>query len=141
MDPSNKKPNAKKDSLHSYRKTDVMTANRETILLMMYSGAIRFLKKAIEATEQKDEAPRMKYITRTQEIIDELSATLNHNIGGELPQNLESLYQYCTKCLAQGNLKRDTKPLQEVLDILIKLNGAWHEAINSIKTQQVSVQK
>jgi len=141
MDPTSKKPNEKKNFLDCYRKTEILTANRETILLMMYTGAIRFLKQSIEATEQKNEVLRMKYISKTQEIIDELRATLNHSIGGELAGNLESLYQYCSKCLAQGNLKRDTKPLKEALDILFTLNGAWEEAINSIKNQQVSVQK
>ena len=50
----NDKNQAKLNSMEAYKKTEVSTANRETILLMLYSGAIRFLKSAIAASEKSN---------------------------------------------------------------------------------------
>jgi flagellar biosynthetic protein FliS len=65
----------------AYRRTEVLTANRETILLMMYAGAIRFLKGAIEAGEKGDTAERNRLVSRVQTIVGELRATLDAHDG------------------------------------------------------------
>ena len=124
--------------LSSYQKTEVLTANKETILLMMYSGAIRFLKQAIQATEEKKEPERIKYISKTQEIINELRATLNHDIGPEIAKNLEILYEYVSQALAKGNIKRSSQDLKDALKVLSTLNSAWEEAVASLKKQKNS---
>lgn len=124
-------------SIEAYKKTDVMTANRETILLMMYAGAIRFLKKAIEASETKNIEEKAKYIHKTQDIVNELRATLNFEVGGDLAQSLDSLYAYIMDRLLQGNLQKNTELLTEALNLLITLSAAWEEAIASLRKEKI----
>lgn len=122
--------------IEAYKKTDVMTANRETILLMMYAGALRFLKKAIEASEKDDIAEKGKYIRKTQDIVNELRATLNFEVGGDLATSLDSLYAYISDRLLQANLQKKTEFLTEALALLTTLSAAWEEAINTLRKEK-----
>jgi len=131
----------KKDIIDTYRRTDVMTANRETILLMLYAGAIRFLKRAIEATEQNDMNTKGKSITRVLQIVNELQATLDPKQSEQIAQSLESLYGFIQARLLDSNTDRSTKPLKEALDILETLNSAWEEAVEGLKTASNIIDK
>ncbi|MBI4404103.1 MAG: flagellar export chaperone FliS [Deltaproteobacteria bacterium] len=125
----------------AYQKTDVMTANRETILLMMYSAAIRFLKQAIEATDKGDLQEKARLITRTQEIVNELRASLNFQVGGDLAVHLDRLYSYITNQLIQGNLAKNADVLNGALSILCSLNEAWEQAIAVVRKERGRVEK
>lgn len=117
----------------AYRKTDVMTANKETILLMLYNGALRFLKRAMEAEEKQDKPERNKWILRTQEIVNELRSTLNFEVGGELAQNLDGLYGYCTRVLSETMMEEKPDGLKTVHQILSTLLEGWEQAIDTVK--------
>ena len=104
--------------LNKYKTTSVTTASRGQVLLMLYEGCIKFCKQAIEATKKKDLAEKGKYILKVQDIVNELSVTLDHNIGGNVSRELERLYNYMIDQLTQANIKNDHKPLETVLKLL-----------------------
>ena len=133
-----KRKNPFQAKLNSYRNTEVMTANRETILLMLYAGAARFLRQAIEANTRKDYSEKSRLIGRTQEIISELRATLNFKVGEEIATALESLYDFITDRLITGNKDNSTPALSEALNIITTLQSAWEQAIDSLKTNKNS---
>lgn len=124
------------NSTEAYRKTEVLTANRETILLMLYAGAIRFLKRAIEAHENKKWEERAQNLVRTQEIITELRTTLNFEVGGELAKQLDELYAYCNLRLTEGGVQNKPEYFQEVLGHLTALNTAWEDAVAALKKEK-----
>ncbi|MBI3295514.1 MAG: flagellar export chaperone FliS [Deltaproteobacteria bacterium] len=123
-----------KSGINSYQKTDVLTANRETILLMLYSGAVRFLKLGIAGAEKNDRSMKCENITKAQRIVSELRATLNYEAGGEIAKGLESLYSFVTRRLVEGVMTEDTQGLQEALKILEDLASTWEQAINKLKS-------
>ena len=123
----------KKGPADLYRRTEVMTSNRETILLMLYAGAIRALKKGIEAAEANDFAAAGPHILKTQEIVTELCATLNFEKGGELAHTLQGLYLFVLQRLVAGNIERKVEPLHVSLKILSKLNEAWEQAVEQLR--------
>lgn len=132
----------KKSGVQAYRNNEVMTANKETVLLLLYAGAIRFLKQAIEALEKKKIAEKAKYLLRTHEIVSELRAGLNFKEGGgEVATNLERLYDFVTDRLVQGNMNNTIQPLQEALNVLTTLNEAWEQAIASLKKEKAAGEK
>ena len=100
---------------------------------MMYAGAIRFLKQAIEACEKNNYAEMARMIVKTQDIINELRSTLNFEVGGEIAHHLEMLYAFITQRLIRGNIEKKPAPLKEACGILENLNGAWEQAIESLK--------
>lgn len=125
-----------KNAYQKYKNTSIQSASREKLLLMMYEGAIKFTKLAIQAAEKKDIADRGMNIGRAYDIIMELNNTLDHKVGGEISKNLEQLYMYMTDRLTQANLSGKPEPLRDVLKLLETLYDGWAKAIESIKKNQ-----
>lgn len=123
-------------SLEAYRKTDIMTANRETILLMMYGGAIRFIKAAIDASEKKNIEEKCRMIGKVQGIITELRSTLNFEVGGEIAHTLENLYGFISQRLILATSAETTDPLKEALGIITTLNEGWEAAVESLRKER-----
>ncbi len=113
-----------------YKATSIQSASREKLLLMMYEGAIKFVKLAIAAVEKKDIASRGENIGRAFDIVLELNNTLDHKVGdGELAKQLEQLYMFITDQFTKANINNDAKPLQEALKILETLYQGWKQAV------------
>lgn len=126
-----------KNAYQKYKTTSIQSASREKLLLMMYEGAIKFVKKAILAAEQKQIAERGTNIGRAYDIILELNNTLDHNVGGEIAKNLEQLYMYMTDQLTQGNITGDPQYLRNCLKILETLYDGWLKAVEQLKVDQM----
>lgn len=112
-------------SVGVYEETNVTTQDRGRIIVMLYDGAIKFLKQAIGAIDNNDYAAKGQYITRAQDIIMELNSVLDMEVGGQVSQNLRQLYLFMWKHLNQANIKRDTAMVQKVIDLLDELNQGW----------------
>lgn len=121
--------------LGAYKKTSVETASKEQILLMLYQAAIKNCKKAIEAIEQKNIAKKGEYIGKMQDIIVELSNSLDYEVGGEVAKELGSLYDYILYASTQANIKIEKSHLEGCLRVLNTLYDGWTEAIKNLKTQ------
>lgn len=131
-----------KKGANAYKQNEVMTANKETVLLLLYAGAIRFIKQGMEAMEKKKISDKAKHLLRAHEIVTELRAGLNFNSGGgEIAMKLEQLYDFVTERIAQGNLTNTPKPLEEALSVLTTLNDGWEQAIASLKKEKASEEK
>ena len=115
-----------------YKQASVMTASREQILLMLYEGAIKFTKIAINAMEEKRIAERGTNILRAYDIIMELHTTLDHKVGGDLSKQLADLYLFMMDQYTKANIKSDVEPLKSNLKILENLYDGWKQAIEKI---------
>ena len=115
--------------LNQYKQNSVLTASPETILIMLYDGAINFLLRAKIAIEEKNIEETHNYITKTQKIIREFMDTLDMDTGGDMAQNLYRLYEYLHYRLVQANIKKDLEMIDEVLGHLRSLKQTWEEAI------------
>jgi flagellar protein FliS len=121
--------------LGANKKTSVETASKEQILLMLYQAAIKNCKKAIEAIEQKNIAKKGEYIGKMQDIVVELSNSLDFEVGGDVAKELASLYDYILYSSTQANIKIDKSQLEGCLRVLNTLYDGWTEAVKQIKTQ------
>jgi flagellar protein FliS len=121
--------------LGAYKKTSVETASKEQILLMLYQAAIKNCKKGIEAIEQKNLAKKGEYIGKMQDIVVELSNSLDFEVGGDVAKELASLYDYILYSSTQANIKIEKSHLEGCLRVLNTLYDGWTEAIKTLKTQ------
>lgn len=119
-----------------YKQTQVVSASREKLLLMMYEGAIKFTKLAIKGAEEKNVVERCTNMGRAYDIVMELNNTLDHNVGGEIARNLEQLYMFITDSYTKANLTGDSKPLKDALKILETLHEGWKGAVEKIKKEE-----
>lgn len=113
------------NGVKAYQDTTITTQSKGRLIVLLYEGAIKFLKQAIEKLEAGDFEAKGRYIAKAQDIINELSAVLNTDGGGEIAGNLRKLYTFMNKHLLEANIQRDAEKLREVIRILDDLNQAW----------------
>jgi len=110
-----------------YRETSFSTQSQGQLVVMLYDGAIRFLKIAQEKLEENDHAGKGIYIGKAQDIISELNNSLDMDSGGELSKNLRALYNFLYRHLNRANMERDQQKLRDCIGILEELHEAWEQ--------------
>jgi flagellar protein FliS len=117
----------------AYHNTAVQTASKEKILLMLYESCIRNLKKAQVAMEAKNYAEKGMALGKAQDIINELTNSLNHEVGGQIAEQLSGLYLHLFQETTKANIENDPKKLAHCVKILETLYSGWKEAIEKLK--------
>jgi len=92
---------------------------------MLYDGAIKFMRLAIQELEAQNDEAKGRYINRAQDIINELNTVLDMEAGGEVAANLRKLYVFMSTQLSQANAKRDPQMIREVISLMEELNKSW----------------
>lgn len=104
----------------------VIASDPHKLISMLYQGAQLAIANAKNAIARKDIPAKGAAIAKALQIIDDgLNASLDKKVGGELAQNLASLYNYMCSRLIQANLNSDVGALDEVSSLLADLQGAW----------------
>ncbi len=116
-----------------YKQNQYETASQEQLLLMLYNGAIKFSKQARQGLEDEDYELVNNKLKRVQAVINELMVTLDMEQGGEIAENLYSLYEYMNRRLIQANIRKDKEIIDEVLDLLTDLKEGWEGAVKKVK--------
>jgi flagellar protein FliS len=120
---------------NAYKKASVTTKDQGTLILMLYDGAIRFLKTAIKKIEENDLEGAHTYISRAKNIISELLTSLNTDNSGRVGVGLKSLYVYMFNRLIDANIQKKKEYLAEVAELLSELRDGWRGVINKKKEQ------
>jgi flagellar protein FliS len=112
----------------AYRKTQIQTADKGSLILMCYDGAVNFLKRAKKAFEENDRQSRSRDLAKAQNILWELTNSLNYE-AGEIAFHLESLYNYMVRRIIDADFNDDIEALDEVIHYLQELKGSWEQII------------
>jgi len=120
-----------------YIATQISTADRLQLVVMLYEGAIAFLNQAKEKMAQKDASGKGLFISKALDIIAELNASLNFQEGRELAANLFHLYNFMTAHLTRANLNWDLKAVEEVQGMLMQLRDSWQEVCQKAKRGEI----
>ncbi|NUU60928.1 flagellar export chaperone FliS [Paenibacillus agri] len=113
-----------------YQQTQLHTASPAQLLLMLYDGAIRFSRVGISAIEEKNYEKANVNLCKAQAVIHELIAALNYDYP--IAKTLYQVYEYMIHQLINANLKKNTKPAEEVVSYLLDLREAWDTANKSL---------
>ena len=118
-----------------YQRVQGETATAGQVIVLLYGGAIRFLRRAeLHREEGRLDAFRAD-LHRAQDILIELAGGLDLDNGGEVAQNLFRLYRYLIDRIGEADYKRDEHAIPEVLRLLREVKGAWEEALGSLDVQ------
>jgi flagellar protein FliS len=109
----------------SYQQNDVLTATPGRLVVLLYDGAGRFLRRAAAAVRAENLEASNAALQRAEAIIDELLATLDFERGGEIAASLRDLYLFCRRELNDARLERDADKIETVADLLGELREAW----------------
>ena len=119
--------------LNMYRETSIKTAGQGKLSVLLYDEAIKQIDRAISVLDSgsREYDKVNSSIIRAQEIITELSASLDFEKGKDIASNLFSLYIYFNQQLMAANLDKDSKPIKPVRNMLFELRSAWKQIENT----------
>lgn len=117
-----------------YKQNAVETAPQEKLLIMLYSGAIKFLQQGQQGLREKDYEVAHNNLVKVQNIIMELNNTLNIEQGGEIAANLRKLYDFYYQETVQANIKKDPAILDPVLEFFRSFRDMWIETARLNRT-------
>jgi flagellar protein FliS len=113
----------------AYQTVQITTTDRGRLLLMMYEGAIKFLKLSVVGLEEKDIPKFCRYLSKGQAIIAELMNTLDFEKGGSIARDLDRLYDFMLFYLSEANLYRDPERITKVIGLIDTVYSAYREII------------
>lgn len=113
--------------LHAYRETKVRTAGQGKLIVMLYDEAIKQIDTALQGMENNSKKLDSVHnsITKAQDVITELTVSLDFDRGGEIAKTLFNLYMFFNSQLMEGNVRKDQTPVRTVRDLLAQLREAW----------------
>lgn len=106
-----------------YKNSSVQTSTPGHLVIMLYDGAIRFVKAGLDGITSNDYEKANVNLGKAQTIISELMSTLNRSY--DISKNLYSLYEYMNYLLIQTNIKKKVESGEEVLGYLQELRETW----------------
>jgi flagellar protein FliS len=127
-----------KNAHATYQNVQITTTDRGRLLLMMYEGAIKFLKQSKAGLEEKDIAKFCRFLSKGQAIIAELMNTLDFEKGGTIARDLDRLYDFMLFYLSEANLYRDGERVTRVINLIEIIYSAYKEIIEGKKDQDFS---
>lgn len=116
----------------AYQQQAVAGADRGELTLMLFNGAVRFIRQGGEHIAAGNIAGAHRAIVRGQEIIAHLRSTLNMDY--ELAHNLDALYEFIHRLLVEANVKKDGALLGQALELVEQLRDAWAQAVKTVRT-------
>jgi flagellar protein FliS len=111
--------------ISAYQDSTITTQSKERLIVLLYDGAIKFMKLAIQELEAGNYQAKGQYIIKAQDIINELNAVLDMNAGGEIAENLRKLYVFMNKRLSEANNERNPQKIREIIKLMEELNQSW----------------
>jgi len=121
------------NAISTYKETRVKTASQGQLIIMLYDEAVKHLDRGLELFNLNTKGKKnpgniekiSKAILKSQEIITELTVSLDFEQGGEIAKNLFSLYTWFNKELLESNIQKDPQRIKAVRNQLNELRSAW----------------
>lgn len=117
-----------------YKQNQFGTAAPEELTLMLYEGALKFIKRAKQAIEVKDYNQAHAMNMRVQDIVDELIITLDRSYP--VAEQMLLLYDYMKRRLIEANVKKDKVVTEEVEEFFIEFRNTWKQAMLISRSQK-----
>lgn len=109
----------------AYYQTQVQSQSPLELVVMLYDGALRFMRLTADAIARRDLVAKRDALSKASAIVAELQNSLNMEAGGEIATNLDGLYDYVTGRLTEANARNATEPIEEAIRLMSTLRDAW----------------
>lgn len=123
------------------KSTAVEEATPHQLIQMLYQGALDNLQQSIGHMERKDYEAKGNTVGRAISIIGGLQGFLDHEKGGEIARNLDSLYDYMVVRLYEATRENSPEKVREVIGLLRQVKAGWDgiaEEANKLASQNAA---
>ena len=120
-----------------YKEIAINTSSPTKLVVMLYQGAVRFLREAVDDIQRQDFVHKRQSIDRAAAIVHYLQVTLDTDKGQEIAHELNRLYTYMTARIYEGSTKLDCAPIEEVIKLLETLLSGWEQIALNDQEQAV----
>ena len=131
--------------INAYRKgnlkQDIANADPHKLTLMLMQGALDRLAFAKGAMERKEFAAKSEFLSRVTAILMNLRDTLDLDVGGEVAENMYSLYEYMIERTGEAHVRNDLQILDEVISLLTPIRDAWVQIRQAAKEEAYEAQR
>lgn len=129
-----------KQVIGSYGAVAVSTVTPESLVLMLFDGALRFIARAEHGFEKELLSRRNEEVhnnlTKARAILRELQVSLNMEAGGEFPGQMFALYDFMIDQLLAADIRKERGPIQNVSALLLDIRNAWADMIQKFHSER-----
>jgi flagellar protein FliS len=115
-------------SLKKYQQTNKSTAQQASpyqLVAMLFQKLLGNIATAKGAISQRNFEKKGTELSNAIAIIGVLEGSLDFKQGGEVSENLASLYRFCSEQLLVASTNNDADKLEEVIQILLPIKAGW----------------
>jgi len=108
--------------------SEVLSASPHRLIALLFDCADRKMRAAGLHMQAGRTARKAEEISRTLDIVNNgLLAALDKERGGDMAEQLASIYDYVATRLMQANARNDIEALEEARVLLSDIGSAWRE--------------
>jgi len=125
-------------SLKKYQQTTRSTAQQASpyqLVAMLFQKLLDNIATAKGAINQNNFAKKGSEISNAIAIIGVLEGSLDFKEGGDVSENLASLYKFCSEQLLEASTNNNIEKLEEVIQILLPIKSGWESIPLDIQNQ------
>ena len=112
---------------HAAYKAAQYNVSKTRQVVMLYDGAMRFIKKAIQSIQDKDIQERYNNLEKAGKIIMGLQASLDFDKGGDISKILDQYYHGIDMRIILAQRTNDIAALEQVNKEIGMMRDAWDE--------------
>ena len=112
-------------ALSSYQKNQISGMSQRDLIIMLFSGAAKFLNQARTHLKMDAIAEFSDSIERVHRIVYHLYTTLDFDQGGEIAERLAALYTFIIGQLYIVNSTKNDNIITDLLVIINDLKEGW----------------
>ena len=120
----------KQKGFQAYQEAQANQLEQSQLILMMFSGGIKFLDKALELAEN-DKVGMSENVLKAKNVLLELISSLNIEDSGEIGNTLLNAYKRLFQKLNAAHMNDDTLKIREVRDSMAELEDVWEKIFSS----------
>jgi flagellar protein FliS len=115
------------NGINQYKSIGAQSASPHRLIQMLFETYLLRVNQAIEAIQNRDLNAKGVAISKALAIVGGLEEGLNLEKGGELAENLQSLYRYVRQRLLVASDKNDVSALEEARELIFQIKDGWEQ--------------
>lgn len=115
------------NKLKTYQHMHVSGLNQKELIVLLYSGALRFIDEGKELIRKKDIPGTNEKLSKARNIFIHLLSTLNMEVGGEFSTRLSALYAYFIEKITMANATNNNRELDDIIPFIKDIKESWEQ--------------